>query len=243
MLLLFIFFVLYIVLVIAIIIYQIRETPFDNNKKDKLSLKTDGFKIFDHDNINEILKLSLPKNYILIDYLYIIKGCTISTFHRDVTSSSFIFKTKHPVYTLISYYNKGPLLTLCPESHTTTPFLFQPPKIIYGNPGTYILFNCDIVHAGAINNFGNDRLAIQRKICHKDDLEDLKHLIGINKTSLGKCANRKKNDNYVYTLRKLSFFFSFFINHIFTSFLLEKPKKDSISEYLIDTFYIGDFYI
>lgn len=240
MLLLFTFIALYLVLVIAIIIYQLSEKPYKDNKE--LSLNTDGFKIFRHDNIEEIISSSLPKDYILIDYLYIIKGCTISTFHRDVTSSSFIFKTRYPIYTLITYYNKGPLLTLCPESHTTTPFLFQPPKIIYGNPGTSILFNCDIVHAGAMNNFGDERLAIQRKICHKDDLETLKHLIGVNKTSIGKC-NRKKDDNYIYKLRKLSLFFSFFVNHIFTSFLLEKPKKDSISEYLIDTFYIGDFYI
>lgn len=236
-----IFFVLYIILIIVILVYQIKEKPYNDDKE--LSLNTDGFKIFNHDNINEIIETSLSKDYIFIDYLYTIKGCTISTFHRDVTSSGFIFKTKYPVYTLISYYNRGPLLTICPESHTTTPFLFQPPQIIYGNPRTSILFNCDIVHAGAINNFGEDRLAIQRKICHKDDLIKLKHLIGINKTSIGKCSNRKKNDNYIYTLRKLSLFFSFFINHVFTSFLLEKPKKDSISEYLIDNFYIGDFYI
>lgn len=236
-----IFFVLYIILIIVILVYQIKEKPYNDDKE--LSLNTDGFKIFDHDNINEIIETSLSKDYIFIDYLYTIKGCTISTFHRDVTSSGFIFKTKYPVYTLISYYNRGPLLTICPESHTTTPFLFQPPQIIYGNPRTSILFNCDIVHAGAINNFGEDRLAIQRKICHKDDLIKLKHLIGINKTSIGKCSNRKKNDNYIYTLRKLSLFFSFFINHVFTSFLLEKPKKDSISEYLVDNFYIGDFYI
>jgi hypothetical protein len=236
-----IFFVLYIILIIVILVYQIKEKPYNDDKE--LSLNTDGFKIFNHDNINEIIETSLSKDYIFIDYLYTIKGCTISTFHRDVTSSGFIFKTKYPVYTLISYYNRGPLLTICPESHTTTPFLFQPPQIIYGNPRTSILFNCDIVHAGAINNFGEDKLAIQRKICHKDDLIKLKHLIGINKTSIGKCSNRKKNDNYIYTLRKLSLFFSFFINHVFTSFLLEKPKKDSIIEYLIDNFYIGDFYI
>ena len=238
--LVFIIFVLYLILVVVIVSYQLKEKPYYNHNK-KLSLSTDGFKIFDHDNIEEIVKTNLSKDYVFIDYLYTIKGCTISTFHRDVTSSGFIFKTKYPVYTLISYYNSGPLLTLCPESHTTTPFLFQPPCIIYGNPKTSILFNCDIVHAGAINDFGNDRLAIQRKICHKDDLIKLKHLIGINKTNIGNCI-RKKNDNYIYVLRKLSLFFSFFINHIFTSLLSEKPKKDSISEYLVDKFYIGDFY-
>ena len=237
--LLLIFFIVYIIIVILIIIYQLFETKYTN--KNETNLITDGFKIFDNDDVLEIVKNNLSKDYVIIDYIYIIQGCTISTFHRDVTSSSFIFKTKYPVYTIISYYNDGPLLTLCPESHTTTPFLFQPPVIIYGSPKTTILFNCDIVHAGAINNFGNNRLAIQRKVCHKDDLMTLKHLIGIKKTSIGKCNNN--SNNYIYALRKFSLFFSLLINHLFTSFLQNKPEKDSLSEYLIDKFYIGDFYL
>jgi hypothetical protein len=217
---------------------MIFETPYKNNRKT--TLLRDGFKIFNHDNIEEIMKNNLSENYVLIDYIYTIKGCTLSTFHRDVTSSSFIYKTKYPVYTIISYYNNGPLLTLCPESHTTTPFLFQPPVIISGNPRTTILFNCDIVHAGALNNLGENRLAIQRKICHKDDIQTLSHLIGIKKTNIGKCD--KKNNNYFYILRKISLMFSFVFNHLLTSFLQNKPQKDSISEYLIDKYYIGDFY-
>ena len=202
----FIFALIYIVLILILIINQTFEKPYIFKET---SLNIEGFKIFNHDNINDIIKTNLSKDYILMDYLYIIKGCTISTFHRDITSSSYIFKTKYPVYTLISYYNNGPLLTLCPESHTTTPFLFQPPVIIHGKPKTTILFNCDIVHAGAMNNFGSNRLAIQRKICHKDDLIKIKHLIGINKTSIGKCDG-KNNNNYTYILRKLSLFFFFF---------------------------------
>ena len=71
-------------------------------------------------------------------------------------------------------------------------------------------------------------------------MNKLSHLIGINKCSHGICNNSR--DNYVYALRKLSLFFSYIINHLFTSLLFEKPKKDSISEYLIDNFFIGDFY-
>jgi len=217
---------------------MIFETSYKNDRKT--TLLRDGFIIFNHDNINEIVKNNLSKDYVFIDYLYTIKGCTLSTFHRDVTSSAFIHKTKYPVYTIISYYNSGPLLTLCPESHTTAPFLFQPPVIISGNPKTTILFNCDLVHAGAINNLGDERLAIQRKICHKDDLERLSHLIGINKTNIGKCD--KKNNNYYYFLRKISLIFSFVFNHLLTGFLQNKPQKDSISDYLINKYYIGDFY-
>lgn len=88
-----IFFVLYIILIIVILVYQIKEKPYNDDKE--LSLNTDGFKIFNHDNINEIIETSLSKDYIFIDYLYTIKGCTISTFHRDVTSSGFIFTPLH----------------------------------------------------------------------------------------------------------------------------------------------------
>ncbi len=225
-------------MIILLSLFMIFETSYKDERKTTLS--DDGFMIFDHDNIEEIMRTNLSKDFILIDYLYIIKGCTLSTFHRDVTSSSFIHKTKYPVYTIISYYNNGPLLALCPESHTTTPFLFQSPVIISGKPKTSILFNCDVVHAGALNNLGNNRLAIQRKICHKDDLKTLSHLIGIKKTNIGKCD--KNNNNYYYFLRKISLMFSFVFNHLLTGFLQNKPQKDSISDYLIDKYYIGDFY-
>lgn len=230
------FIILFILLVILYSFHQLYEKDeiiYDRNIYD------DGYKIFDTDNKYEILK-SLPNNYIYIDYIYEIKGCTLATFHRDITSSQYIYNTKYPVYTHISYYNSGPLLTICPESHKTTSLVITHPVIIYGEKKTSILFNCDIIHTGAINNFGMNRHAIQYKICHKDDLYKLKHLIGINKSSHGICNDSR--NNYVYALRKLSLLFSFIINHLFTSLLFKKPKKDSISEYLIDNFFIGDFY-
>jgi hypothetical protein len=166
-------------MIILLSLTMMIETLYNTNTKSTLS--KEGFKIFNHDNIEEIIKTSLPEDFILLDYEFIIKGCTLSTFHKDVTSSSFIHKTKHPVYTIISYYNKGPLLSICPESHSTTPYVIQSPVIIRGEPRTSILFNCDLVHAGALNNLGEERLAIQRKICHKDDIKKLTHLIGIKK--------------------------------------------------------------
>lgn len=236
-LLIIIIIIIYLVLLLLIIYYQLFETD-DLNKYNR-TIQKDGYKVFDHDDKNIILKY-LPNNYLFINYKYEIKGCTLSTFHRDVTSSQYIYKTKYPVYTLITYYNSGPLLTICPDSHTTTPFLLSSPVIIYGNPKTSILFNCDIVHAGAINNFGIYRHAIQYKICHYDDLFRLQHLIGIDKISYGKCNN--SHDNYVYILRKISLFFSYIVNHLFTDLLQKKPKKDSISDFLINNFFIGDFY-
>ena len=230
--------IIYIIIVIAVIIYQLYET--NDYYSHSRTLKKDGFKVFLNDDKEMVLQ-SLPTGYEFMNYRYIIKGCTIATFHRDITSSQFIFKTRYPVYTHITYNNDGDLLALCPGSHLTTPFLFESPVIIKGKPKTSILFNCDIIHAGAINNFGKDRYAIQSKICHKDDKELLKHLEGIDKITEGICNNSR--DNYVYILRKISLFFPFVFNHIFTKLLQEKPKKDTITEYLIDKFYIGDFYI
>ena len=230
-----IIFILYIIIFINVAnLYEYN----DNYKYDR-NIINDGYKVFDNDDKNEILK-TLPPNYIYLNYKYEIKGCTISTFHRDVTSSQYIFKTKYPVYTHISYYNSGPLLSICPKSHITTPYLASSPVIIYGKPKTSILFNCDCIHAGALNNLGNKRYAIQYKICHIEDLEKLKHLIGINKITSGLCDNI--NPNYNYFLRKFSLYFSYIINHLMTDLLQKKPEKDSIFEYVINNYYIGDFY-
>lgn len=203
------------------------------------TLKNDGYMVFKNFDKNIILK-ELPENYEFIDYKYMFKGCSISTFHRDITSSQFIFKTKYPVYTCITYNNNGNLLAICPSSHKTTPFLFEKPLIINGREGTTILFNCDVVHSGAINEFGENREAIQYKICHKEDKNKLKHLIGVNKNTIGKCNN---SWIYEYGLRKISLIYPFVINHLFTKILQKRPEKNSILDIIIRNFYIGDFYI
>jgi len=103
--LLIIIFIVY--LIIFINIGNLYE--YNDNYSYNRNIINDGYVVIDNDDKNEILKL-LPPNYHYIDYRYEIKGCTLSTFHRDVTSSQYIFKTKYPVYTHISYYNYGPLL-------------------------------------------------------------------------------------------------------------------------------------
>jgi hypothetical protein len=228
---------IYILLILAFILIYLYET--NDYYKFMRTLKNDGYKVFKNFDKKSILK-ELPKEYEFIDYKYRIKGCSISTFHRDVTSSQSIYNTKYPVYTCITYKNNGNLLSICPSSHKTTPFLFEKPLIINGKEGTTILFNCDIVHSGAINEFGDDREAIQYKICHKEDKDKLKHLIGINKISMGICKNTWI---YEYILRKISLYYPFIINHLFTKLLQEKPNKDSFYEFLISKFYIGDFYL
>jgi len=227
-------------IIITIIIYIIYLL---NESKDIYSncrtINKDGYIVINNANKKNILKY-LPPDYMFIDYRYEIKGCTLSTFHCDVTSSKYIYKTKHPVYTLIIYKNDGPLLSVCPNSHKTVPFVWNKPVIIYGKKNTGILFNSDLIHAGAINNLEDKRNLIQYKICHKSDLNKLSHLIGINKINNNSCLN--KNKKYEYFCRKMSITFSFVINHLFTSILQEKPKKDTIFDYLLSNNYFGDFY-
>jgi hypothetical protein len=224
-------------MIILLFIYQLYE--IEDLHKHQRTLKKDGYVVFNENDFNNVLN-TLPKNYVFLDYVYQIKGCSLSTFHRDITSSQYIFNTKYPVYTYITYENSGALLSLCPSSHMTTPFLFERPVIIKGHKGTSILFNCDIIHAGAINKFGESRHATQYKICHIDDIDKLKHLNGINIIKSGKCG--KNSEEYEYLLRKISLFLPFIFNHIFTKLLQDKPEKDSMMEYMLNKFYIGDFY-
>ena len=143
--------IIYLIIILAFYLIYLYET--NDYYKFLRTLKTDGYKVFNEFNKKSILN-ELPNGYEFIDYKYNIKGCSLSTFHRDVTSSQTYYKTKFPVFTCITYKNNGNLLTICPSSHKTTPFLFERPLIIKGKEGTTILFNCDIVHSGAINEFG-----------------------------------------------------------------------------------------
>ncbi len=87
-------------------------------------------------NVNEKFKnyilQKLPKDYAFIDYSYTIKNTSLSYFHRDVTSSQIIYKSTHPIYTVIIYKNDGELLSICPGSHSTYPFVNSPIINIHG---------------------------------------------------------------------------------------------------------------
>lgn len=162
----------------------------------------------------------LPRGYAFLPYKYTIEGCTLSTFHRDVTSSGYVFKTKHPVYTFIVYDYADAPLALCPGSHKTTPLLLSPPVKV--NAGS-VLFDCDVVHAGALNVYHKPRRAVQYKIAHVDDHHKLKHLFGIDAKKVGDCA--KSNYYSDVILRKLSLLFSYPINHLFTGHLQERKSS------------------
>src|SRR6056300_1323397 len=185
----------------------------------KPNLETDGFILMDRPTADKVLE-KLPNGYEFLDYKYTIEGCTLSTFHRDVTSSQYVFKTKYPVYTFITYEYDGAALSVCPGSHRTTPLLLSRPVTINANS---VLFNCDLVHAGSLNLERKPRKAVQYKIAHQDDLEKLKHLEGVNKVKQGDC--NKMNPKVVILNRKLSLVFSYIINHHLTPYLQNKESN------------------
>ena len=151
------------------------------------NLFKDGFTSFESrpsDLIQETLE-RLPQGYIFLDYSYSIKGDSLVTWHRDVTSGQSYHGTLFPTYTLIHYLCDGDLLTVSPGSHLTLPFSFGQTFILNGWNGTAVLFNADLLHAGAPNRIGAARHAVQYKLAHRSDLPRLTHLDGVHATKIG----------------------------------------------------------
>ena len=113
------------------------------------SIETDGYLVLSPDQAPTIDHL--PKGYVFMDYVYTLPGPPLFTYHRDVTSSKTVFKTKYPTYTMIQYEYEGNFLSVAPGSHA---------RWTWGCPA------------------GVDRMAKQYKIIHKDDLHILNHLSG-----------------------------------------------------------------
>ena len=81
----------YIIITIVVIylIYFLYETKLDSNKYTTFT--EDGYKILYNNPPQDVILSYLPKDYVFIDYKYVIKGCSLSTYHRDVTSSQYVF--------------------------------------------------------------------------------------------------------------------------------------------------------
>jgi len=222
--------------ILLLIIWWFSSETYDTFS-DERTLDRDGYMVFRTVSRKDIPK-HLPPGYVFLNYQYIIRGCSLSTFHRDVTSSPYIHNTIHPVYTYIEYtISDIPLLTVCPGSHTTTPFLYSSPVIISGKGKTGVLFHCDLVHAGALNPIGEMRYAEQYKIAHIDDLHSLSHLQNIRIEKNGQCDI---SPTYEYISRRISWGFSHIVNHHFTSYLL--TRQDTYIGKLLLWLYGREFY-
>lgn len=238
----------YIYLIIVIIVLYIIYYNYETTESFIKSLKTrsldnDGFMVlYNKDYITDTIKMKadvlkmLPPDYIFIDYEYNIKNVALSTFHRDVTSSQKIFNTRYPTYTLILYKTDDDMLSVCPNSHKSYPFVWSNIVNIYGKRGTCFLFDCDLLHAGYMNHCA-DRELTQYKLCHKDDYDKLDslHKININKTD--KC---EITDMSLF-IRKLSYYFQLPINYIFYPLMIKRENSNSvhglIQSYIPITFY------
>lgn len=228
--------ILFILLLIGLwfvyFLFEIDESS-SVSKKNR-SLDVDDFCVLQNDNYLNTIDMpcaelkkdalgKLPEGYQFLDYVYKIKNVALSTFHRDVTSSKNVYKTNHPVYTLILYKSEGELLSVCPGSAKTFPFVWSRIVNVSGKPGTAFLFDCDLLHAGCINNC-RERDVIQYKICHQDDVEKLKHLQGVRMTKTDKCEITTPGK----VMRKLSYIFEFPINYMFYPLMIKRENSDSL---------------
>jgi len=227
----------YIILLVAVVIvYFGIETNEDYSESMQTrTIENDGFcvlynKIYAdkttnyacEELANDILSI-LPSDYIFIDYVYKIRNSALSTFHRDVTSSQHICNTKYPVYTLILYKYDGDLLSICPKSNQSYPFVWTRIVNIRGKTGTVFLFDSNILHAGCMNEC-KCRNVIQYKLCHKSDLPKLTTLQGVKMEKSYKC----NNSTYNLIIRKISYYFEFPINYIFTPLMIKREDSNTI---------------
>jgi len=214
------FFILISLFLLVLLLLFLFSFLYEEDDKYPLlrTLNDDGYVVIPNATKEKALHF-LPHNYVFLDYSYTIKGCSLSTFHRDVTSSQYIFKTQYPTYTLIVYKNAGSLLTVCPNSEKTAPFCFSRPVTIVAPAGTGVLFDCDLLHAGIFNNKDKSRYVEQYKIVHISDLEKIQHLQGIHITKTGDC---NISYGYEWLTRKFSLFFPYLFNHVLTPYLQDK---------------------
>jgi len=216
---------------ILILVYNAEYTEFYETSIRTRNLDVDGFCVLYSPEYTTSLEkpcsavvrdtlACLPDGYTFMDYSYEIRGGSLSTFHRDVTSSSRIMGCRYPTYTLIVYKCEGELLSVCPGSHLTFPFVWSHIVTIFGSLGTAFLFDCDLLHAGTLT-ICEKRWAMQYKICHIDDYVGLSATLeGIHVRKTGEeCREKEWGD---YLLRKLSYYFEFPINYGFYPMMQQK---------------------
>lgn len=140
---------------------------------------------------------TLPPGYELLDYEYTIRGTSLTTWHRDVTSGRRYHGARYPTYTAIRYDSPGPMLSVVPGSHQTWPFAWEEARtLVIEKPGTIVLFDADLLHAGApsadavasrqaVASPPPRKQATQYKIVHHEDRAtgNFQHLEGVRATS------------------------------------------------------------
>lgn len=220
--------VITITMLAVIVFYSIEPTSVSaSDLHDKTTLRKHGFVCQQLKNeiqeieIQRIILSYLPTSYVMLDYSYRINGCSLSTFHRDVTSSQSSLKTKHPTFTAIWYQYDGDMVSLCKYSHNSMkPFTFTLPINIHGKKNTLVIFDCDILHAGMLNSVGMNRHVIQYKMAHQDDLSKLSHLQNLHITKRNSCTNEM---NLSHRFRRyMSYMFSGSFEYVCKPLMIKK---------------------
>lgn len=146
-------------------------------------------------------------NYLVLDYMYILNGSSINSWHRDYTSSKLFNNLEHPAYSMILYLSKSSLEVI-PSSNENDKhiyFCYKSFKKINFETGDAIIFDSDLFHKGS----NNGKLAIQLKIIHKKDLHLLPNL-----------NNYFKINNELYSPSIFNYYINEFIKYI--PFLIDR---------------------
>lgn len=127
---------------------------------------------------------SVSPEYVLQDYVWIIKKSAVHTCHRDNNGTFFNAGQKHPSYTMLVYLeDMDKCLGVVPGSHTSQyrdAVNLGGVEDIICSAGDIIVFNANLVHVGTFAE-RDDNLRIQMKITHPDDLKVLSYYQNFNK--------------------------------------------------------------
>ena len=234
--------IIFVIIVLLLIVKLFFSNDIIEYNSDKFSLKENGVKVFKNilntNEINQIIEKcdkdknadikqiilsnrkiqnlineNLNSDYLLHDYIFIIKKSTIHTCHRDANGDFFNKNQKYPSYTMLIYLeDMEKCLGVIPNSHKNknsySVNIFDKVINIPCNKGDAILINANLIHVGSINK-KSDNLRIQLKISHKDDIDKLQYYQNYNKIL------NKKNvfPNFIRKAQSnLSCMFPFFSN-------------------------------
>jgi len=235
--------ILIFLLIVYVLIYSIEPMSVSAcDLHDSTSLGTHGFTClqldsdttFQDNEIRHTILSCLPQSYVMLDYSYRINGCSLSTFHRDVTSSKSSLKTQYPTFTAIWYQYDGDMVSLCKYSNNNLkPFTFSRPTNIHGEKNTIVIFDCDILHAGMLNSVGMNRQVIQFKMAHRDDLQKVSHLQNLHVSKRTSCEN-EMNLSHRFQ-RYMSYMFSGSIEYVFKPLMIKKYDNGTLYGQLQNT--------
>ena len=135
--------------------------------------------------LKNLISGELSNDYVLQDYIFIIKRSMVHTCHRDYNGDFFNPGQKNPSYTMIIYLeDMEKCLSVLPVSHKSENSYFfnftKPLTDIRCGPGDVILFNANLIHVGSFNS-KDDNIRVQMKVSHKEDISTLSYYENYNK--------------------------------------------------------------